>query len=145
MAAAKNAANKVETMVEDAQKAATENFDKMNKAAEGAMAFAQDNMNAFVKSSETAAKVAEAMNAEIVAFTKKSVEEGVARTKELAEVKSIPEFVEKQSAFAKASFDAFVAEASKLNEMAAAAMQDVFAPLKARAEASVDYAKTFNA
>lgn len=141
MAAAKKAANKVETMVEDAQKAATEGFEKMNKASEDAMAFAQDNMAAYVKASETAAKAAEAMNAEIVAFAKKSVEEGVAASKELSEVKSIPDFVERQSAMMKTVFDGYVSEATKLNEMATAAMEDVFAPLKARFEASVDYAK----
>ena len=124
MAAAKKAANKVETMVEDAQKAATEGFEKMNKASEDAMAFAQDNMAAYVKASETVAKAAEAMNAEIVAFAKKSVEEGVAASKELSEVKSIPDFVERQSAMMKTVFDGYVSEATKLNEMATAAMED---------------------
>ena len=113
----------------------------MNKAAEDVSVLAQGNMEAVVKASETAAKAAEAMNAEIVAFAKKSVEEGVAASKELSEVKSIPDFVERQSAMMKTVFDGYVSEATKLNEMATAAMEDVFAPLKARFEASVDYAK----
>ena len=142
MAAAKKAANKVETMVEDAQKAATEGFEKMNKASEDAMAFAQDNMAAYVKASETAAKAAEAMNAEIVAFAKKSVEEGVAASKELSEVKSIPDFVERQSAMMKTVFDGYVSEATKLNEMYAAAAKEAFAPLNARFTAAADMVKS---
>lgn len=145
MAAAKKAANQIETFVEDAQKAATESFDKMNKSMEDAVTFAQDNMAAYVKASETAAKAAEALNAEVVAYTKKSVEEGVAAAKALSEVKTVPDFVEKQSAFMKAAFDGFVAEATKLNEMTTASFEDVFAPIKARAEASVSFAKTLNA
>lgn len=145
MATAKKAAPKVEAFVEDAQKTASEAFEKMTKSSEDVMAFAQDNYDAFVKASEIAAKAAEGLNAEVVAFTKKAVEEGVATTKEMAEVKSIPDFVERQQEVAKTVFDNYVAQATKMNEMTVAAMQDVFAPINARAEAAADLAKTFRA
>ena len=145
MAAAKKAANQIETFVEDAQKTAADSFDKMNKSMEEAVSFAQDNMAAYVKASETAAKATEAMNAELVAYTKKSVEEGVAAAKALSEVKTVPDFVEKQSAFMKSAFDAFVAETAKINEMATASFEDVFAQFKDRAEATVGFAKTLTA
>ena len=145
MAAAKKAANQVETLVGDAQKTAAENFDKAQKSVEQVVSFAQDNYDAVVKASEIAAKAAEEMNAEVVAYAKKSVEEGVAASKELAEIKTIPEFVERQSAVVKAAFDGFVAQAAKMNEMTSAAMQDVVAPLNARVEAAADYAKTLRA
>ena len=93
MATAKKAAPKVETLVEDAQKTANEAFEKITKSSEDMMAFAQDNYEALVKASEIAAKAAEGLNAEVVAYAKKSVEEGVAAAKELAEIKTIPEFL----------------------------------------------------
>ena len=145
MAAAKKAANKVETMVEDAQKSATEGFEKMTRSAEDMMAFAKDNYEAVVKASEIAAKATEEMNAEVVAFTKKSVEEGIATSKEMAEIKSIPELVERQQAIAKDAFEAYVAQVTKMNEMAVASMQDIFAPINGRVEAAADYAKTLRA
>ena len=145
MATAKKAAPKVETLVEDAQKTANETFEKMTKSTEDMMVFAQDNYEAFVKAAEIAAKAAEGVNAEVVAFTKKTVEEGVAATKEMAEIKTIPEFVERQQTIAKTVFENYVAQTTKINEMTAAALQDVFAPINARAEAAADLAKTFRA
>ena len=139
------AAKQVETLVEDAQKTAAASMDKMNKSLEEATAFAQANMDAFINASETAAKAAETMNAEIVAFAKKSVEDGVAASKDMAEVKTIPEFVERQSAVMKSMFDEFAAQATKLGELSNAAMKDVYAPITARAEAAADFAKTLRA
>ena len=143
--AAKKAAQNVETLVEDAQKNAAASFEKLNKSMEDATVFAKDNYDAVVKASETAVKAAEGLNAEVVAYAKKSVEEGVAAAKELAEIKTIPEFVERQTALAKTAFEGFVAEATKLGEMSNAAIQDVYAPLTARGEAAMDLAKTLRA
>ena len=58
------AAKKVETLVDDAQKAATEQMDKVTKSMEEVAAFGQDNMDALVKSSTIAVKAAEDFNAE---------------------------------------------------------------------------------
>lgn len=142
---AKQAAQTVETFVEDAQKTAAASMEKMNKAAEDVSVLAQGNMEAVVKASETAAKAAEALNAEVVAYAKKSVEEGVAAAKELSTIKTIPEFVERQTALMKGAFEGYVAQATKLGEMSNAAIQDVFAPLSARTEANMDFAKNLRA
>lgn len=143
--AAKKAAENVESLVEDAQKTAAASFEKLNKSFEDVAAMTQGNYEAVVKASEIAAKAAESMNAEIIAYAKKSVEEGVATAKDLSEIKTIPELVERQTAVAKDVFEAFVAEATKLGEMTNAAMQDVYAPLNARAEATMDFAKNLRA
>lgn len=144
MPAAKKPAQ-IETLVEDAQKTATEGFEKFSKGVEDMNVFAQENLEALVKASEIAAKATEGLNAEVVAFTKKSMQEGAAKAKEMSELKSIPDFVEFQTAVAKSAFDDFMAQATKMNEMTAAAMQDVFAPINARAEAAADLAKTLRA
>ncbi len=145
MATAKKAATKVETLVDDAQKTATEGFEKITKGFEDFAAFNQDNIDAFVKSSSIAAKVAEELGSEWMSFSKKSAQEGVAAAKEMTEVKSIPEFVEKQADLAKTSFDAFVKQSTRFNEMYLAAAKDVFAPLTDRASAAADMAKSIQA
>lgn len=143
MATAKDAAKKVETLAADAQKAATDQFEKIAKSFEDVAAFNQDNFDALVKSSNLAVKAVEEMNAEIVSFSKKSVEEGVAVAKELSSIKTMPELLEKQTAFAKASMDDFMKQAAKFNELAMAAAKDVFEPMNARATAAADLVKSY--
>ena len=143
MAAAKDAAKKVETLAADAQKAATDQFEKIAKSFEDVAAFNQDNFDALVKSSNIAVKAVEELNAEIVSFSKKSVEEGVAVAKELSAIKTMPEFFEKQSAYAKASMDDFMKQAAKFNELAMAAAKDVAEPMNARATAAADLVKAY--
>lgn len=145
MATAKKAANQVETLVDDAQKAATEGYEKMSKGLEDVAVFNQDNVDALVKSSGIAAKAVEELNAEWMSFSKKSIEEGVAAAKEMTSVKSIPEFVEKQADLAKTSFDAFFKQSARFNEMYLAAAKDVYAPLTERASAAADMAKSARA
>lgn len=142
MATAKSAAKKVETLVDDAQKAATEGYEKVAKGFEDLAAFNQDNIDALVKSSGVAVKAAEELNAELMSFSKKSMQEGVAAAKEMTSVKSIPEFVEKQADLAKTSFDAFVQQSARFNEMYLAAAKEVYAPLTDRASAAADMAKS---
>ena len=145
MATAKTAAKKVETLVDDAQKAATEGYEKLSKGFEDFAAFNQDNVDALMKSSRLAVKAAEELNAEWMSFSKKSVQEGVAAAKEMTAVKSVPEFVEKQADMAKTSLDAFVAQTARFNEMYLAAAKDVYAPLTDRAAAAADLAKSLRA
>ena len=145
MATAKNAAKKVETLVDDAQKAATEQMEKVTKSFEDVAAFNQDNVDALVKSSSLAVKAAEELNAEFVSYSKKSLEEGVAAAKEMTAIKTLPELVEKQAEFAKSAFDGFVAQASRFNEMYLAAAKDVFAPLNDRATVAADMVKSYRA
>lgn len=145
MSTAKKAATKVETLVDDAQKVATEGYEKVTKGFEDVAAFNQDNIDAFVKSSGIAAKATEELNAEWVSFSKKSIEEGVAAAKEMTSVKSIPEFVEKQADLAKTSFDALLKQTARFNEMYLAAAKDVYAPLTDRASAVTDLAKSIRA
>lgn len=143
--AAKAAPKKVENLVDDAQKVANEQMEKVSKSMEDVSVFGQDNMDALVKSSTIAAKAVEEMNAEIVSFSKKSIEEGVAAVKEMTSIKSLPELVEKQSEFAKTSVEGFIAQASRFNEMYMAAAKEVFAPLNDRATVATDMVKTYRA
>ena len=50
-----------------------------------------------------------------------------------------------QTSLAKTAFEGFVAEATKLNEMYAAAAKDAFAPFNARFTAAADMVKAHRA
>lgn len=136
------AANKIETFTVDAQKVMTETVEKATKQMETMSAFGQETLDAMVKSQTVAAKAAEEIQAEVLAFSKKSVEESVAHAKELASSQTVADFVEKQTGFAKTSMDALIRQSAKMNELMVAAMKEAFAPLQARAAAAAELAKT---
>ncbi len=134
-----------ETITAEAQKTVEEGVEKMTKGIETAAAFGQENVEAVVASSKIAAKAAESMSAEIADYSKKAYQEGLAAAKEMTACKSVSELFEKQSAYGKSSIEGFVAEATKLNEMYAAAAKDIFEPLTARVTAAVDSVKDYRA
>ncbi len=141
----KSATKHVETFADDTRKTMEANVEKLTNGFESASAFSQDNIEAVVTSSKIATKAAESLGAELAAYSKKTYQEGLAAAKELTSCKSISELVEKQAAFGKISFESFVAEAAKLNEMYVAAAKDACAPLNARLAAAVDIVKDYRA
>ncbi len=143
--AKKTAAAKVETLAADAQKTMNEGVEKMTKGIEDMTAFGQENYDAVVKSTEIAAKAAEGIGSEVTAFSKKSFEDGVAAAQELATSKTVTELFEKQTAFAQTAFEGFVQQATKMNEIYAAAAKDIAAPLTARVTAATDSFKGYGA
>lgn len=141
----KTAAEQVEALAAGTQKAVTEQVEKLTKGFEGVTAFGQGNVEALVKTSEVAVKAVEGLNSEFSAFSKKSFDESVAAAKDLASAKTVSELMEKQTAFAQASVEHFVAQSTKMNELFAAVMKDVTAPWNARVAAATDMMKTFAA
>ena len=141
----KSTTKKVEEATVEAQKTMEAGIEKMTKGIESAAAFGQENVEAIVTSSKITSKAAETVGAEIAAYSKKSYEDSMAAAKELTNCKSVSEFFEKQTAFGKTSIEGFVAEATKLNDMYAAAAKEAFAPLNARFTAASDTVKDFRA
>ena len=140
---AKTTTAKVEEFAADAQKSMTEGMEKMAKGFEDMTSFGQDNMDAFVKSSEIAAKAAEGMGNEITAYTKKSFDDSVAAAQDMASAKNMTELLEKQTAFAQAAFEGFMAQATKMNEIYMAAAKDAAQPLNKRVSAAADTMKSY--
>jgi hypothetical protein len=93
---AKTAKTQVEQIADEAQKTMNENVEKMTRGMEEAAQFGQENVDAVVASSKIAAKAAENLGAEIMAYTKKSYEDGLAAAKDLTTSKSVSELIEKQ-------------------------------------------------
>jgi phasin family protein len=136
---------KVETMVADTQKNVSEQFEKLTKSLESLTAMGQENIDAFAKSSEIAAKAVEGIGSEISAFTKKSFEDSVAAAQDLASAKTMTELFEKQTAFAQSAFEGWVGQTTKMNEIFVAAAKDVTAPLGERVTAATEKMKTLTA
>jgi phasin family protein len=143
--AANDPMKQIETMTADAQKTVTEQVEKATKSMEGLASFSQETLDAMIKAQNLAAKAAEEMNAEVVAFSKKTVEESVAHAKALASSQTVSEFVEKQAGFAKVSLDAMIAQSTKMNDMLVGAMKGVAEPMTARMHAAVDMMKAQSA
>ena len=138
---AENTTQQVEQMTAEAQKTIEEGVEKMTQGMEDMAEFGRQNMEAMVAASKRAAKAAEEMNAEVAAFAKKSYEDGMAAFKEISSAKSMNELVEKQSAFAQSAMEAYVAEASKLNDMMTGAAKDCVEPLTGRFQAAGEMMK----
>lgn len=129
---------KVDDATADAQKTVAEGVTKLTRGMEDAAQFGQENLDAVVTSSRIAAKAHETAGAEVAAFTKKSYEDSLAAAKDLAASRSVTEAMEKQTAYAKSAFEAYVSEATKLNDIYVAATREAFAPLNERFTAAVE-------
>lgn len=142
MAVAKEPVKKVEEAAAETQQSINEQVGKFTRGFEDIAAFNQETVEAIFKSGNLAAKVAEELNAETMAFTKKSVEEGVAAAKDLSSVKSVNDLVEKQADYAKSAMESFVRQATRVNELYLAAAKDCAAPINARLSAMGDLVKS---
>lgn len=135
----------IENFTADTQKTVSENVEKATKSLEEVAAFNQETLDAVMAAQKIAAKAAEEINSEVVAFSKKTVEEGVAHAKDLASAQTVTELLEKQTGFAKIAYESSVKEATKLNEMVVASVKDAFAPVTARMTAAADLMKAYSA
>ncbi|TVQ58918.1 MAG: phasin family protein [Rhodobacteraceae bacterium] len=145
MAAAKDPMKTVETMTADAQKTLTANIEKASKSFEDVAAFGQETVDAMIKAQNLTAKAVEEINAEVIAFSKKTLEETVAHAKDLASAQTVTDFIEKQAGFAKTALDSMVKQSTKMNEMMMAAAKDAMAPVTARMNAAADMMKSHTA
>lgn len=129
---------KIETAAHDTFKdagaAAQKSFDDMG-------AFGQQNVDAFMKAQSVASKAFEDINAEFVAYSKKTMEEGVAHAKALSGSKTITEVMDKQAGFARVFMDGFVQQSTRLNEMSLDAARGMMEPFNARVAAAADMMK----
>lgn len=119
-----------------------EKVEKMSKQVfatfEDVVGFQKDNVEAIVASSTILTKGFEALSKEIAAFTQAQYEQSVATTKALFAVKSVKELVDLQTEFAKSSFDAIVAEATKVSEAGIKVANEAAEPITARVNATVE-------
>jgi phasin family protein len=96
------------------------------------------NLEAVAASVTAAAKGAEALGAQAVAYSKKAFEDQVTQAKALATARSVQEVVELQTAFAKTALESYIAELNRASETVSAAVKDSLRPLNERATSVVE-------
>ena len=135
-------ADRVQAAFGDVNARAKEAFERNTKVAEELTEFTKGNVEAFVASTKVAAKGAESLGQEVAEFGRKSFEDASAALKSFAEVKSPADLFRLQSEFARAQFDAFVSEGSKLSETMIKIAGDVAEPITSRYAVAAEKAKT---
>jgi phasin family protein len=138
MAAAETAQATVEQFTTAGNQAFKDAVEKSLAALNEANSYSKQNLEAVVASVTAAAKGAEALGAQAMAYSKKTVEDQVAAAKSLAAAKSVQEVVELQTAFAKTSLEAYMAEMNRMGETVAASVKDSLKPLNERVTAAVE-------
>ena len=104
--------------------------------------YSKKNLEAVVASLTAATKGAEALGAQAMAYSKKSLEDQVAATKSLTSAKSMQEVVELQTSFAKVALETYLAQVNKATETVAASVKESFQPINERVTAFVERFQT---
>ncbi|QDP19817.1 phasin family protein [Sphingomonas xanthus] len=133
---------KVQALFADAGERSQAYVAKSQKAAEEMTDLAKANVEAFVEAGKIAATGAKAIGQDVIASGREGVEQASDAMKTLAEAKSPAEFFQIQSELARASFDRFVAESSKLTERVVKLAGETAEPLQTRASLNAERVNT---
>jgi len=136
--AAEKATISAESALESGAAAIKTGLEKALKSYDAFVGYGKDTAEAVTKSATTAGKGIETINSEIYSYSKQSIEDAVSATKAVLGSKSVHEAFEFQTDYAKSAFESYVAELSKISELATATTKDVYAPFKGRVQAWLD-------
>ncbi len=138
MAAAETLKSQTEKYSAAGAQAFTEAVDKSLTALNALNAHSKSNLEAVVASTTAATKGAETLGAQAIAYSKKSIEDGMTAARSLGAARSVQEVVELQTSFAKSALEAYLAEINKASETVAASFKESLTPLNARMTAAVE-------
>src|SRR3974390_1822827 len=99
------------------------NFDEFQK-------FGKDHMDSTLKAWGQVSKGVQAIAAESADFSKKSFEEGSAAMEKLLGAKSLEKAIEIQTAYAKSTYEGFVAQATRMGELYADLAKESYKPFE---------------
>jgi phasin family protein len=142
---AEKATATAESALETGAAAMKTGMDKAMKGYDAFVGYSKDTAEAVTKSATTAGKGMETINSEIYSYSKASIEDAVTASKALMGSKSVHEAFEFQTDFAKSAFESYIAEMSKITELATATTKDVFAPFQGRMQAWLDTVQSVRA
>ena len=135
MAVAKTTADKIANVGNEAL------HDAMEKGMSGLndmTAHSRKNLEAVIASVTAAAKGAEALSSDTLAFSKAAMERQTAAVQSMASVRSLQDLVEVQTDLAKTHAEAYVAQMSKTTALMTSLFRDAFQPFNARMTAAVE-------
>src|SRR5215213_3766510 len=101
----------------------TPQFDNIQKVG-------KDNVEAALKSFGAVSKGAQAIAVETADYAKKSFEQGTATLEKLVGVTTLHKAIEIQTDYLKTSYEGFVAQSSKVGELAANTAKEAFQPFE---------------
>ena len=134
-------ADRLQAVFGDVNERARTQIERNTRVAEEITELSKGNVEAFVASTKIVAKGLETVGQEVAEYSRKSFEDASAALKSFAEVKSATDFFRLQSDFARAQFDGFVAESSKLSETMIKLAGDVAEPLASRYSVAAERVK----
>ncbi len=137
---AKNTADEVKKSYEDVMTVSKKSVETATKSYDDVLTFNRETLEALMQAGSVAAKGVEEINAELLTFNKVAFEDGVEAAKAVMSAKTVQEAVDLQTEWVKASFDGYLAQATKVGELAAKATQSMFEPVNARVAAFVEKA-----
>ncbi|MCE9523576.1 MAG: phasin family protein [Alphaproteobacteria bacterium] len=128
----KAADESVEHVMQNGNEAMKNGMQTWTKAIERFSGLGKENVEAYMKATTAVTKAVERINGEVMSFSKQQVEDGVAAFKAVSGAKSVHQAWEVQTDFAKSALDAYVAQATKINDMWMAAAKQAMEPMTAR-------------
>jgi phasin family protein len=128
----------VEQFTTAGNQAFKDSIEKSLSALSEANAHSKKNLEAVVASVTAATKGAEALGAQAMAYSKKTMEDHVAAAKSLTGAKSVQEVVELQTAYAKSWMESYIAEMNRASETVSASVKQSFQPINERVTALVE-------
>ena len=111
---------------------------RSQKAVEELADLNRANVEALVDAGKIAVEGARSIGQDVVDSSREGVEQAADAVRALAEAKSPTEFIELQGEFARAAFDRFVGESSRLTESVVKLAGEAFQPLSSRASINAE-------
>lgn len=102
----------------------------MFKNMEDFQQFSKDQLDAATVTATTLSKGAQQIAVEATDYSKKSLESSTAFLEKLLGAKSLDKAMEIQSAYAKSSYESFVAQATRMGEIYANMTKEAFKPME---------------
>lgn len=132
MSVAETAKSTVEQFTVASNTAFKDGVEKTLAAFNEANSLSKKNLEAVVASVTAAAKGAETVGAQAMAFSKKAFDDQISAARSLATAKSVQEVVELQSTLARTFLENYMSEVGKLTETVSTSVKDSMKPLNER-------------
>jgi len=140
-----NGAETMESVMSASSEAVKQSMEKAMKSIDDIASFNKGTVDAFVQSANAASKGLEALGAEVLSYSKQSIEDYMAATKAAMGSRSVQEFLEVNTDYAKTAFDTYVGRFTKLGDMASTTAKDAFEPLSGRFNAFIEAVQSYRA
>ncbi|WP_169336740.1 phasin family protein [Woodsholea maritima] len=128
----------IQTVTHAQNEALKEGFDKSLNAMNEINAFQKDTVDAVIASATSAGKSIEELNANVLGYAKKAMEDGVSAAKNMASAKSVQELVEIHADYTKSALDAYLAEVNKTSDLMSGMFKETFKPLNDRISSAIE-------